>query len=167
MARDGQGLELSNASAAAVAELDFVREEWLAFGNRFDRFIAAAELERHCLLLPLVAASLMLSMNSPAGLEAARQHLARARAMSAGANGRERAWLGAIDAWAAGDNDRSLEAFLKIVAEWPRDLLAGKLAQLHAFNRGDAETLLLVGERLAAANEDCRFVWAMHAFGLE
>ena len=51
--------------------------------------------------------------------------------------------------------------------EWPRDLLAGKLGQLHAFNRGDAEALLRIGERLFAANRDNRYVYAMYAFGLE
>jgi tetratricopeptide (TPR) repeat protein len=54
----------------------------------------------------------------------------------------------------------------EIVTEWPRDLLAAKLAQIHAFNRGDSESLLRVGEQIAATNDN-RFVLAMHAFGLE
>ncbi|MBX9947326.1 MAG: tetratricopeptide repeat protein [Reyranella sp.] len=167
MTRDGQGLELSNADAGAVAALDFVREEWLAFGNRLGEFTAAADREERCALLPVIAASLMLSMYSSEGRAAATRYAARARAMSAGANLREQAWLAAVESWIAGDDDRSLAHFRDIVARWPRDLLAGKLAQLHAFNRGDAETLLDVGERLAAANADNRFVWAMQAFGLE
>ena len=165
--RDGQGLELSNADDGAIVALDFVRQEWLGFGKRFADFIAAADKEEKCLMLPLVAASLVLSMYSPEGHAAATRYAARARAMSAGANAREQAWLAAIEAWVAGDDDRSLEHFRKVVAEWPHDLLAGKLAQLLAFNRGDAETLLDVGERLAKANADNRFVWAMYAFGLE
>ena len=40
MARDGQGLEVSNAGAEAIASLDFLREEWLAFGNRLTEFVA-------------------------------------------------------------------------------------------------------------------------------
>lgn len=167
MTRDGQGLELGNADEGAVAALDFVRQEWLGFGKRFADFIAAADKEEKCAMLPLVAASLVLSMYSPEGQDAATRYLKRAKGMSAGASPREITWLGAIDAWVAGDSDRSLEQFRKIVAEWPRDLLAGKLAQLLAFNRGDAETLLDVGEKLVAANEDNRFVWGMYAFGLE
>ncbi len=167
VARDGQGLELGNADDGAIAALDFVRQEWLGFGKRFADFIAAADKEEKCAMLPLVAASLVLSMYSPEGQEAATRYLKRAKGMSAGASPRELAWLGAIDAWVAGDSDLSLQQFRKIVAEWPRDLLAGKLAQLLAFNRGDAETLLDVGERLVAANEDNRFVWGMYAFGLE
>lgn len=167
MLRDGQGLELSKADESAVAALDFVRQEWLAFGDRFGEFITAADKEKECLMLPLVAACLNLSMNSSDGFEAAARYLARAKAMSTGANPRERAWLEAVDAWIAGDLDRSASHFEAIVAGWPRDLLAVKLAQLHAFNRGDAETLLGVGEQAARANEDNRFVWAMCAFGLE
>ena len=167
MLRDAQGLELSNADESAVAALDFVCREWLSFGNRFGEFIAAADKEERCVLLPLVAASLNLSMYSPAGHAAATRHAGQARAMSADANPREQAWLSAIEAWIAGDLDRSARHFEKIVAGWPRDLLAAKLAQLLAFSRGDAETLLKVGEQAAKANTDNRFVRAMHAFGLE
>ena len=62
MARDGQGLELGTADERAVAALDFVTQEWLGFGKRFADFIAAADKEEKCLMLPLVAASLVLSM---------------------------------------------------------------------------------------------------------
>jgi tetratricopeptide (TPR) repeat protein len=165
--RDEQGLELSNADAGAVAALAFVTQEWLAFGNRFGEFVAAADKEERCLLLPLVAAGLSLSMYSPEGHAAATRYAGRAKAMSAGANPREQAWLSAIEAWIAGDLDRSACDFEKIVVEWPRDLLAAKLAQLLAFSRGDAETLLKIGEQAAKANADNRFVRAMHAFGLE
>jgi tetratricopeptide (TPR) repeat protein len=54
-----------------------------------------------------------------------------------------------------------------MVGEWPRDLLAGKLGQLHAFNLGDAEALLRIGGHLIAANPENHFAWGMHAFGLE
>ena len=41
--KDGQGLEVSGADANAIEALDFLREEWLVFGKRFDRFMAAAD----------------------------------------------------------------------------------------------------------------------------
>ncbi len=168
--RDGQGLEVSNADAGAIGALDFLRDEWLAFGNRLSEFVATAEKEERAPLLPLMAASLMLSMNSADGQAGAERLLARAEALSkkgADVTDRERAWLAATTAWVAGDTDRCLAIHEKMSAEWPRDLLAIKLGQLHAFNRGDAETLLRLGERAAAANPENRFVHAMHAFGLE
>ena len=167
MARDGQGLELSNADAGAVAALDFVRDEWLAFGNRLAEFVTVADKEEKCLLLPLIAANLVLSMNSTEGFDAARRQVARANAMSAGANARERAWLAATEAWIAGDTPAAQDLLERLIAQWPRDLLAAKVAQLHALGRGDAEGILRIGEQIVSANGDNRHVWAMQAFGLE
>ncbi len=170
MARDSQGLEVSNAGTQAIAALDFLTSEWLGFGNRLADFVAAADKEETCALLPVLAANLLLSMNSPEGHEAARRHLARAQALARegrDANDRERAWLSATEAWLAGETDRSLRIHEDMAADWPRDLLAGKLGQLHAFNRGDSEALLRIGRRLFEASRDNRHVYAMYAFGLE
>jgi tetratricopeptide (TPR) repeat protein len=168
VARDGQGLEVSNADAGAIGALDFLRDEWLGFGNRLGEFVSIAQKQESCALLPLMAASLGLSMNSADGQAMAVNHLAHAnRLAKAGLNDRERGWLAAVTTWVAGDADKSLDTLDRIAAEWPRDLLAVKLGQLHAFNRGDASTLLRFGERATEANPDNRFVLAMHAFGLE
>jgi tetratricopeptide (TPR) repeat protein len=166
VARDGQGLELSNAGAEAIASLDFLRDEWLALGNRLPDFIAAADKETRCVLLPVMAANLVLSMHSTEGRDAARRHLERARGLAATANAREKAWLATTEAWIDGDTGRCLRIHEEMAAEWPRDLLAGKLGQLHAFNCGDAEALLRIGERLFAANKENRFAFAMYAVGL-
>lgn len=166
MARDGQGLEVSNANAEAIQALDFAREEWLAFGNRLPEVIAAADKEDKCLLLPLIAVNLMLSMNSADGVEAARRHVARAKAMMSGANARELAWLAAAAAWIAGETPLAQKILEDLVAQWPRDLLAAGVGQRHALAQGDAEGILRIGERIVAANPDNHYVWAMHAFGL-
>ena len=79
MARDGQGLEVSNADSGVIGALDFLRDEWLAFGNRLGEFVATADKEERCALVPLMAASLTLSMNSTEGQAMAERHLARAR----------------------------------------------------------------------------------------
>ncbi len=167
MARDGQGLEVSGAGDEAIAALDFLRNEWLAFGKRLGEFVAVADKEESCLLLPVMAANLVLSMNSAEGRTLAARYLAQAERMPTPANPREQAWLAATRAWIDGDTDRALHIHEEMVAEWPRDILAGKLGQLHAFNCGDAPALLRIGERLRAANRHNRYVRAMHAFGLE
>src|SRR5262249_46493151 len=152
----GQGLEVSNATAGAIASLDFLREEWLGFGNRLAAFIAAAESEETCAMLPLMAANLVLSMHSDEGREAAPRHLAPARKLAINAPPREQAWLATTEAWIDGETDRCLRIHEDMANEWPRDLLAGKLGQLHAFNCGDSEALLRIGERLFAANQENR-----------
>ncbi|SKA35600.1 hypothetical protein SAMN02745126_05692 [Enhydrobacter aerosaccus] len=167
MLRDGQGLEVGAADADAIEALDFLREEWLVFGKRFQPFMEAADREERCALLPALAANLVLSMNSIEGRALGAGYLERAKALEQNANPRERAWIAATEAWLAGDGDRSLALHEKIVAGWPRDLLAGKLGQLHAFNQGDAKALMRIGEQLLAANRDNHFVWGMCAFGLE
>jgi hypothetical protein len=165
--RDGQGLEVSNADANAIEALDFLNEEWLRFGNRLDRFIAAADKESRCAMLPLMAANLVFSMNSTDGHAAGLRYLSRARVVAKDGNARERAWLAATEAWAAGNGCAAQKIHEDMASEWPRDLLSAKLGQLHAFNRGDAEGLLRIGERIMPANTENHYVWAMHAFGLE
>lgn len=168
MARDGQGLEVSNADDEAIASLDFLRDEWLRFGNRLADFVAAADREEGCALLPVMAANLVLSMNAEDGRAAARRYLEQARRLAAaGVTEREQAWMAATEAWLAGRPDRALAIHDEMMTRWPRDMLAGKLGQLHAFNAGESEALLRIGERLFAANQDNRFVHAMYAFGLE
>jgi len=167
VARDGQGLEVSNAGKEAIASLDFLRDEWLGFGNRLGEFLAAADKEATCAMLPVMAANLLLSMSSDEGRAMAARYLARAKALAKGANAREQSWLATTEAWIDGDTDRCLKIHEDMAIEWPRDLLAGKLGQLHAFNCGDAEALLRIGERLFAANQDNRYAHAMYAFGLE
>ena len=108
VARDGQGLEVSNAGVEAIAALDFLNDEWLGFGNRLAVFMAAADKDERCAMLPVMAANLMLSMNSADGHATAKRYLARAQELASDANPRERAWIAATEAWVAGETDRSL-----------------------------------------------------------
>ena len=168
MARDGQGLEVSNANAQAIASLDFLRQEWLGFGNRLAEFAASADKEENCALLPVMAANLVLSMHSSEGHAAAERYLSRAKVLAGSTvNARERAWIASTEAWLAGDTDRCLKIHEDMVAQWPRDLLAAKLGQLHAFNCGDAEALLRIGERVFPANGENHYAYAIYAFALE
>ena len=168
MARDGQGLEVSNADAGAIAAIDLLNDEWLAFGKRLPEVVAAADKEERCALLPLMSANLLLTVNSPAAYEMATRQFARARKLaSSDADPRERAWLAATEAALACEKDRAQKIHEDIAAEWPRDLVSAKMGQIHAIDRGDAEGILRIGERILPANRDNHYVWAMQAFGLE
>jgi tetratricopeptide (TPR) repeat protein len=167
VARDGQGLDVSNAGAEAIEALDLLRDEWLAFGKRLPDVVAAAEKEERCALLLLTSANLLLTVNSPAAFDVAKRQFTQAKKLAARANAREQAWLAATEAWFAGDRERAQKLHADIVSEWPRDLVSAKVGQIHAIDRGDAEGILRVGERILPANRDNHYVWAMHAFGLE
>lgn len=165
--KDGQGLEVSNADEAAVAAIDFLTAQWLAFGDRLPEFVASAEREERCALVPVLAASLLLTVNSAEAYALARRHWARAQALSGDATPREAAWLAATQAWFANQRDRAQAIHEDMAREWPRDLLAAKVGQLHALERGDSRGILRIGERILPANRDNHYVWAMAAFGLE
>jgi tetratricopeptide (TPR) repeat protein len=165
--RDGQGLEVSNADANAIGFIDLLRDEWLAFGKRLPDVVAAADREERCGFLPLVSANLLLTVNSPAAFDMATRQFKRAQKLASDANPRERAWLAATEAAFARDKARAQQIHEQIVAEWPRDLVSAKMGQIHAIDRGDAEGLLRIGERILTANAGNRYVLAMHAFGLE
>ncbi len=163
--KDGRGLEVANAEAGAIAALDSLREEWLALGTRFDRFLSIADAEQACALLPVMAANIALSMNSHDGHALAARYLARAKAMPAG-GAREKAWIAATDAALAGDGDKSLALHETLLAEWPRDLPAGRVGQILAANQGNAEAQLRIAERLAVANPEVSHVVGLRAFAL-
>jgi tetratricopeptide (TPR) repeat protein len=167
VARDGQGLDVSNAGAQAIEALDLLRDEWLAFGKRLPEVVAAADKEERSALLPLMSANLLLTVNSPVAYEMAKRQFAQAKKLAAGVNAREQAWFASTEAWFAGERDRAQKIHEDIVAEWPRDLVSAKVGQIHAIDRGDAEGLLRVSECILPANRDNHYVWAMHAFGLE
>ena len=168
MARDAQGLEVSNADAGAIAAIDLLTDQWLAFGKRLPEVVAAADAEERCALLPLMSANLLLTVNSPAAHEMATRQFARATKLaSSDANPRERAWIAATEAAFAGEKGRAQKTHEDMAAEWPRDLVSAKMGQIHAIDRGDAEGILRIGERILPANRDNHYVWAMHAFGLE
>jgi len=167
LARDGQDLEVSNADARAIEAIDRLRQEWLAFGKGLPDVVAAADKEERCALLPLMSANLLLTVNSAAAFDLAKRQFVQARKLATPANAREQAWLAGTEAWFAGDRERAQKIHEDIVADWPRDLVSAKVGQIHAIDRGDAEGILRIGERILPANRDNHYVWAMHAFGLE
>lgn len=164
--RDGRGLEVANAGQEAIAAIDLLRDEWLAFGKRLPEVVAAADQEQACALLPLMSANLLLTVNSPAALEIATRQFAKGKKL-AGSDRREQGWLAATEAAFARDKQTAQKLLEDLLAEWPRDLVAAKVAQIHAIDRGDSEGILRIGERIVPANPDVRQVLAMRAFGLE
>ena len=82
MAKDGRDLAVSHASPQAIAALDFLREQWLAYGNRLAEFLPAVDRDPDCPMIVMMTALLHLSMENRQGYADARPFLDRARAMS-------------------------------------------------------------------------------------
>jgi tetratricopeptide (TPR) repeat protein len=88
-----------------------------------------------------------------------------------GTNPREKAHIEALGAWCDGELERACELLDGILAQWPRDFLALKLANYLYFYLGDAKNVR-DGPARALAHWDETMpgyghLLALHAFGLE
>jgi tetratricopeptide (TPR) repeat protein len=170
---DLRGLSMTAASAAAVAGFDDVMAGYLGFrADVGDRLKAALALDPECPLLLCARGYFTLLLSARRLIGRAREALAAAEAAVAahGTTPREKTHLAALGAWTDGDIDAALRGWLAILAEYPRDVLALKLAQFWQFYLGDAAAM----QRTAA---DVLPAWAgipghgyvlgLQAFGLE
>jgi tetratricopeptide (TPR) repeat protein len=140
--QDQHGLTISTSSAKAAASFDRTVLAYLKYRADTPQHLArtiAADPEfglAHCLTGYFAMLSYKLA-NVPLADEAART----AHAMTAKATARERAHVRALDAWIAGDIDRSLTIWDDIVSEHPTDVLAFRLAQFNNFWLGRPEDM--------------------------
>jgi hypothetical protein len=142
MLEDQHGLTISTSSADATDGFDRTVQAYLKYRTDASQHLArtlAADPTfglAHC----LTGYFAMLSYNLtkvPTAAEAART----ARAMTMKATARERAHVAALDAWVAGDIDRSLTIWDDIVTEHPMDVVAIRLAHFNNFWLGRPEAM--------------------------
>lgn len=167
MLRDGRDLAVSNASPRAIAALDFLREQWLAYGNRLAEFLPAVEHDPDCPMIVTMTALLHLSMENRQGYRDAEPFLARARALAGAMDERELLWLKAVDAQYRDDLETAIAAHDELAEHFPRDVFAVKMGQKHCFYVGDFDAMLRLADRTLEANADVSFIHGMRAFALE
>ena len=151
------------ASADAVAA--FVGG-FLGYRPSILAILPAAETD-HSLTVQACAAALWMFSESPAGPPKARGHLARAAAAALPATERERQFAAAVAHWVAGDIGAALAQHEVLAQQHPRDLAAIKLGQYHAFNLGDAPTMLRLALHALPAAPDVAALHGLLAFGYE
>ena len=143
MLQDQHGLAVSTSSMEAAASFDRTILAYLKYRADTPQHLArtlAADPQfglAHCLAGYFAMLSYKLA-NVPVATAAARA----ARAMMAKATARERAHVEALDAWVAGDLDRTLTIWDSIVTEYPMDVLAFRLAHFNNFWLGRREVML-------------------------
>jgi hypothetical protein len=151
MLHDQHGLTISTSSTEAAESFDHTILAYLKFRADTPQHLArtlAADPEfglAHCLAGYFAMLSYKLA-NVPVAAEAART----ARAMTMKATARERAHVEALDAWIASDIDRTLTIWDDIVAEYPMDILAFRLAHLNNFWLGRREAMRACAEQVCA-----------------
>ncbi|MES2718027.1 MAG: tetratricopeptide repeat protein [Pseudomonadota bacterium] len=128
--------------------------------------LPAAEQD-HSLVVQACAAALWMFSESPSGPPKAHAHLETARRAGLPASDREQRFAAAIAAWVDGDIGAALALHAALAHDHPRDLAAIKLGQYHAFNLGDAPTLLKLALPGVAAAPEVPAVHGLAAFGWE
>lgn len=155
----------ASGEACSMPALDAFAEDFLGYGAGIGRIVEAAEADPSCALAQAWAAALWLLTETRKGHARAVRFLERAEA--ACATERERIATGSIRAWHEGDTATALALCAESAARFPRDLVAVKLGQYHALNRGDAPSLLRLPLLAAAANDGVPWAHGMLAFGYE
>jgi tetratricopeptide (TPR) repeat protein len=167
MTQDTFGNNMTCTVDGVVAAVDRYGQKYLSYGpNLRDAFEAQALapddgfLNAHC-------AAIHMSLEAAKGLRAAEPFLETTKKNLVGLNDRERLFAEAVLHWAARDTVRALEIHKEISARWPADVISAKWGQYHAFNLGDAETMLWLGEQAHSTAPEAPYVKGMLAFGLE
>lgn len=150
MFRDQQGLTLSTSSREAAEAFNAALGAYVGYRADGAQHLAralAADDEfglAHCL-----GGYFTLLSYKRANLASAAAAARSAR--GAKATSREAAHVAALEAWIAGDLDRTLALWEEILAEHPTDLLAFRLAHFNNFWLGRAEAMRRSAERVAPA----------------
>lgn len=168
MPHDRFGLPVTTTQAAVADGIAAFADEVLSHGQRAAAILEAAALDPQAPLAQACGAALYLFLQTAEGTQRAGPWLERAReAVRHGADERERLFLAALEAWAAGRPEQALARHLAIARRWPRDLLNAKLAQVHQLNLGDRRGMFELSSATLAAAPEVSYAWGLHAFALE
>ena len=141
---DARGNKVTAASAAAAAHLDETVRAYLGFrGDTGDRLTAALAADPDCAMAHCLRGYFMMLFGQRAMVPRARRSLEAAEpaAQAAGGrNGRQRIWPRWLSGWRAISPARR-RAGRRLAAQYPRDLLALKLAQYGFFYAGESERM--------------------------
>ena len=154
------------ADASALPYINDFAEGFVACETRVLRLLDIAAHDDSPLVQTWCAALHLFAEDSHAARHAA-PFLARAQAHAVQATARERQWLAATTAWAAGDTPRAAQLLEALVHAHPRDIAALKLAHYHAFNLGDSPAMLRLALHAQSQLADVPYFHGMLAFAYE
>ena len=163
----GNPSTLDDEASRALVD-DFVMG-FISTEGRAANLLAIADTD----LSPIVqayAATLHLFAESRDAVANATPYLDRAKAGAtdnARATPRERRYIAAVEAWAAGDTARAIALHTEQAREHPRDLVSLKLGQYHCFNTGDCPGMLRLALAALPDAADIPYMHGMAAFGYE
>ena len=165
--RDSHGLPISGADTETARGYDAYVQEFISYGGALRDLFEVADAAPDCALVNAHAAALHLAFEGAEGWDNAEYYLAKMRASSSGVSDRERLFCEAVSDWARRDYHSAFARLDELTVRWPADLAALKWGQYHAFNLGDQDGLLRLGERARIAHENAPYAHGMIAFALE
>jgi tetratricopeptide (TPR) repeat protein len=167
MLQDSQGLDVSTDSPETIAAINRYTDQALAYGKDAVAIFKGIEVDPECAIANAHAAALYLSHETAESHCQALPYLQAAVQYKDKVTERERLYICAVEAWAAGAIDRAI-AYLEILTQkFPRDVIAVQMGQYHYFYQGNPEGLLAIAEKTLPANRDNHYLYGMIAFGLE
>jgi hypothetical protein len=119
------------------------------------------------LLVQAYAAALHMFAETSSAASNARPFMERALASPLAGTEREQRFLRAVRAWVEGDIALAAKLLEAHVRDFPRDLVALKLAHYHLFNLGDSPAMLRVALSALPAAGDVPYLHGMLAFAWE
>lgn len=137
MKQDVRGLAVASDSDAAVAALDLATAHYLLAHADAMRLIAGGLAEDPaCVLGHCMRAGLLLTNFNAADRSTIAACIAAAETHAAAATPRERMHLAAVTAWQATDLPAAFAIWRQLLAEYPTDLFALRLADNTLFRHG-------------------------------
>jgi hypothetical protein len=150
--RDARGLDFTAASEAAVKAYDVAIDHYL--GNCLDtadRIADALKADPGFVMGHVLKGDLTMLLSNVAYLPAVAKAIAAAEAGSAAVTPREHAHLEALKSWHAGREDKAIEIWAGILAQYPTDLLAMRLSHFSLFWRGEAPRMRALASQAVMA----------------
>ncbi|MEO1190668.1 MAG: tetratricopeptide repeat protein [Pseudomonadota bacterium] len=167
MRRDWLGNAVTVESDETLKGIDAFQEGFLSYETKAMEILAAADGDPDCAIANAYAAMLMMFMEAPEAPAQARPYIERAQAAAEGATRREQMDITAIRAWVDNDMTKAIKVSREIAAEFPGDLPIVKACQYHAFNLGDAPTMLAVADQVATHHVELPYMHGLLAFAYE
>jgi len=173
MLPDPRGIPVTASNAASVARLEAAILGYCGFRADTGDRLKAALADPGLVMAPVLRGYFMLLLVKRELLPRAAQaaDAAEAAMREAGATPRERLHLQALRAWIRRDQRAAVAIMKAILAEYPRDLLALKLAQYLLFYAGEWHDMHdTVAAAIGAWDESLPgygYALGCHAFGVE
>jgi len=169
---DSRGLPVSTSNNAALEKYELAVGQTLGyFGNPLATLDEALAEDADLAAAHALRADLAVMSSEHGALPLIQESVAAFERLGDRATARERAHVGAAEAWAQGRFDRAAHLYGTIAIEHPRDLIAIQSAHIIDFYLGDS---ILLRDHVAQAlpywNDEVPgygYLLGMYAFGLE